>query len=179
MRLALLAKRRRVMATETIWVVAAVAVIGCGFSSDLAGLGQTGQKLAITPAQAGGTWNFTLIRDVTACSGGGAPNGSVVVARFEFAQDGTIVEGGSFWRVAASTAMRPITGSVRLSDATLDLRLIGDVAEAGSRLTGLMDKAGTFTGRIADPAPGLTPVFGATPCDYTVTGTKSATITPL
>jgi hypothetical protein len=45
---------------------------------------------------------------------------------------------------------------------------------SGMELRGTISAAGTFTGTLTDPAPGLTPLFSVSGCEYLTTGTKTS-----
>lgn len=127
---------------------------------------------AVTQAQASGTWSLTLTQTTTlACTGGALANGSIIPVNLVLQSDGTAAA-TSTWRSASSGALLPLSGTVRFSDGFTDLILSGG-GSSGMELRGTISSGGSFNGTITDPAPGFTPVYGASGCEYSSPGTKS------
>ena len=132
--------------------------------------------LALTPAQASGTWSFTLRRTSNGfdCPNGGLLDGHLGGKDLAVGSDGVLSVNG-VWQNPPSTLVRPLSGQVRLSDGLTDIlfRAGGTNASAAMRLQGSMTSTGTFTGTMTDPAPGFNPVFSIAGCFYNVTGTRT------
>jgi hypothetical protein len=127
---------------------------------------------AVTQAEASGTWSLTLTQTTTlACTGGALANGSIIPVNLVVQTDGTAATTSS-WRSASSGALLPLSGTVRFSDGFTDLILTSG-GTSGMELRGTIGSNGTFSGAITDPAPGLTPVYGAGGCEYNAPGSKS------
>jgi hypothetical protein len=127
---------------------------------------------AVTPAQASGNWSMTLTRTTTlGCTGAVLANGSVLTLSLAIQGDGSAAS-SSTWRSPPSGAVLPLSGSVNLTDGATDLILTSG-GSTGMELRGTMSSTGTFTGTITDPAPGFTPVYGTTGCEYSAPGSKT------
>ena len=151
-----------------------VCSAGCENSTDLIGFGGTGGGGAVTQAQASGNWSFTVRKTATLpCSGGSLADGQVLTAHMDILTDGTVSTATSTWQNPPSTVVRPLTGSVRLTDGFSDLIFsAGAGSGAGMELRGTLSPAGAFSGTLTDPAPGLSPMFSVGGCEYTTSGTK-------
>jgi hypothetical protein len=141
-------------------------------TDDIFGVGGGGG--AVTQAQAAGAWTFTVQQTGTlACTGGALPNGQILTAQLDVASDGTLNAGTSSWQNPPTTLIRPLTGSVRLTDGFTDLFLSSSVGSTSAmELRGTMSSNGTFSGTLTDPGPGFTPMFGTSGCQYTTSGVK-------
>ena len=141
-------------------------------TDDIFGIGGGGG--AVTQAQAAGSWSFTVQQTGTlACTGGALPNGQILTASLDVASDGTINPSTSSWQNPPTTLIRPLTGSVRLTDGFTDLFLSSSAGSTSAmELRGTMSSNGTFSGTLTDPGPGFTPMFGTSGCEYTASGTK-------
>ena len=142
--------------------------------TDFIGIGGGGGG-AITQAQASGNWSFTVRKTATlACSGGSLADGQVLTARIDVLTDGTVSTSTSTWQNPPATVVRPLTGNVRLTDGFADLIFsAGAGSGSGMELRGTLTTAGSFTGTLTDPAPGLSPMFSVGGCEYTTSGTKA------
>lgn len=126
---------------------------------------------AVTQAQASGSWSLTLTKTTTlACSGAVLADGSVLVVNLTVQSDGSAAT-TSTWRSPSSGAVLPLSGTVSLADGSTDLVLTSG-GSTGMELRGTISSSGTFTGTITDPAPGFTPVYGTSGCQYNSPGTK-------
>ncbi|HEV7837036.1 MAG TPA: hypothetical protein VGO75_03145, partial [Gemmatimonadaceae bacterium] len=142
----------------------------------LGGFGGTPGGGAITQSEAAGNWSFTVRRTTTlACSGGSLSDGQVLTAFLDVLSTGSLSASTSSWQNPPNTTVRPLSGSVRLTDGLADLILSSAVGNTGSgmELRGTATSGGTFTGTLTDPAPGLTPMFSVSGCEYSTTGTKT------
>jgi hypothetical protein len=150
----------------------------CESSSDpLGGFGGTPGGGAITQTEASGNWALTVRRTTTlACSGGSLADGQVLTAHLDVLAGGSLNAPTSNWQNPPTATVRPLSGSVRLSDGVSDLILSSATGNTGSgmELRGTISSAGTFTGTLTDPAPGLTPIFSVSGCEYSTTGTKTS-----
>jgi hypothetical protein len=65
---------------------------------------------------------------------------------------------------------------VRFTDGLADLIMTSSASNAtsGMELRGTIASNGSFTGTLTDPAPGLTPIFSVSGCEYSTTGTKTS-----
>lgn len=151
-------------------------VTGCEGSTDpLGGVGGPPGGGAITQVQASGNWSLALRRTTTlACTGGSLPDNQVLLIRLDLTAGG-LTTSTSVWQVPPSSTIRTLAGTVSFSSgfATLTLFATGTTS-SGMELRGTLTAAGTFTGTLTDPDPGLTPVFTTTGCEYTATGTKTS-----
>jgi hypothetical protein len=96
-----------------------------------------------------------------------------VTAHLDIAADGTVNTGTSSWQNPPTTLVRPLSGAVRLSDGFTDLILSSSPgSSAAMELRGTIASNATFSGTLTDPAPGFTPMFGSSGCEYTATGAK-------
>jgi len=132
---------------------------------------------AITQVQATGNWSFTVRKTTTlACSGGSLADGQVLTAHMDVLSDGTVTSSTSSWQNPPTVTVRPLSGLVRLSDGFTDLVFFASAGNtaSGMELRGTMSAAGSFTGTMTDPAPGLSPVFSIGGCEYSTTGTKTS-----
>ena len=162
----------RLIAISLILFVLAAA---CENSADkLIGIGGPSGG-AVTQAQAAGDWSFTLRKTTTLpCSGGSLADGQVITAHLDVLSDGTVSASTSNWKNPPTTVVRPISGSVRLSDGFTNLILnASSGSAAGMELRGTMTATSTFTGTLTDPAPGSSPMFSVGGCEYTTSGTKA------
>ncbi len=148
----------------------------CELSTDpLPGVGGPPGGGAITQTQASGSWSLALRRTTTlACTGGSLPDNQVIIAVLDFTTAG-LATVNSTWQAPPSTIIRSIAGSVSFTTGLTSLTLFASGTTAsGMELDGTLAAAGTFTGTLTDPAPGLVPVFTTTGCEYTVTGTRTS-----
>lgn len=128
---------------------------------------------AITQAQASGNWSFTLQQTTTLACTGALSNGQILTVHLDIASDGTVNAGTSTWQNPPTTLLRPVTGSIRFSDGFADLFLSSSGGSSSEmELRGTMTSSATFSGTLTDPAPGFSPIFGSSGCEYTATGTK-------
>ena len=141
-------------------------------TEDIFGIGGGGG--AITQAEASGDWSFTLQKTGTlACSGGALSNGQILTVHLDVASDGTINASTSSWQNPPTTLVRPLSGTVRLTDGFTDAFLSSSVGSASAmELRGTMSSNATFSGTLTDPGPGFTPMFGTSGCEYTASGIK-------
>jgi hypothetical protein len=155
----------------------AAVVTACEGSTDpIPGVGGPPGGGAITQAQASGTWTLTLTRTTTlACTGASLPNNQVIFVNLNVLSTG-IASGSSSWQLSGSTNFRPLAGAVTLSSGLTNLTLFSSAANtsSGMELIGTLTAAGTVTGDLRDPDPGLTPVFSTSGCQYTVIGNKTS-----
>jgi hypothetical protein len=147
-----------------------VSAVACeGTTDPFIGLGGTGG--AITQPQATGNWSFVVHpTSALACSSGSLADSQVLTAHLEVLSDGTANSTTSFWQVPSPSVTGVVSGAVDLSNGRPNLSLSISGGRA-MELTGTMTAAGSFTGTLRDPDPGLLPVFAA--CTYNTTGTKS------
>ena len=138
-------------------------------------IGLTGTGGSVTQTQAAGDWSFTVRKTTTlACSGGSLADGQVITAHMDVLGDGTLNATTSSWQNPPTTIVRPLSGSVRLSDGFADLFLSSASGSASAmELRGTVGSDGTFTGTLTDPAPGFSPMFSTGGCEYSSTGTKA------
>lgn len=152
-------------------------VAACETSSDpLDGIGGTGGGSAVTQTQASGNWSISVRRTTTlACGGGSFADGQVITAHLDVLADGTLSPSSSTWISPSSTVVRPLSGSVRLSDGVTDLFFSASAGNSGSamELRGTVNSSGNMTGTLTDPAAGFTPVFSVGGCEYVATGTRT------
>lgn len=160
-------------------IILALALLGptaaCENSTDtLIGVGGGGGG-AITPTQAAGDWSFTVRKTTTlSCSGGAMADGQVLTAHLDILTDGSVNGSTSSWQNPPTTVVRPLAGSVRLTDGFSTLILSsGAGSPAGMELRGTISTSGTFTGTLTDPGPGLSPMFSAGGCEYSTSGAKA------
>jgi hypothetical protein len=140
-------------------------------AEDIFGVG--GGPGAVTQAQANGNWTFTLQRTTTLACSGALANGQVITASLAVGSDGTLNAGTSTWQNPPTTLIRPASGAIRLTDGVTDLFFSSSSGSSSAmELRGSMSSNGSFTGTITDPAPGFSPIFGTTGCEYTASGTK-------
>jgi hypothetical protein len=162
-----------------LFVAALTGVVtACELSTDpLPGVGGTGPGGgAVTQLQASGDWSLALRRTTTfACSGGSLPDNQVILLHLDFTAGG-IATSTSAWQAPPSSTVRALSGTVSFSSGITTLTLFATgTTSSGMELLGTLTAAGSFSGTLTDPAPGLlTPVFGTTPCEYTATGTKTS-----
>jgi hypothetical protein len=154
-------------------------VAACESSTDpISGVGGDGPGGgAITQAQATGDWSFSLRRTTTlACTGGSLPDNQVILGHLDVLNTGALTTATSTWVVSPTGTVRPLAGTARFSDGFANLTLFASAANtsSGMELRGTLTATGTFTGTLTDPAPGLTPVFSTTGCEYTATGVKTS-----
>lgn len=159
-------------------VALAALVTGCEASTDpLGGVGGPGPGGgAITQAQASGDWSFTLRRTTTlSCTGGSLPDNQVIFAHLDVINNGTLTTATSTWRASPSATVRALAGTLRFNDGFANLTLYASATNtsSGMELRGTLTAAGSFTGTLTDPAPGLTPLFSGNGCEYTATGVKT------
>jgi len=156
----------------------AAIVTGCEASTDpIGGVGGPGPGGgAITQAEASGDWSLTLRRTTTlACTGGSLPDNQVLLVRFDVLTNGTLTTATSTWRASPSATVRALAGTVTFSTGLTSLTLYASATNtsSGMELSGTLTAAGAFSGRVTDPAAGLTPVFSGNGCEYTATGVKT------
>jgi hypothetical protein len=152
-------------------------VAACESTSDpLGGFGGTGGGGAITQANASGNWSLTVRRTTTLpCTGGSLADGQVLTAHLDVLTGGSLNASTSTWQNPPNVGARPLTGTVRFSDGLADLIMTASSTNTttGMELRGTIAADGTFTGTLTDPAPGLTPTFSTSGCEYSTTGTKT------
>ena len=141
-------------------------------AEDIFGTGGGGG--AVTQSQVAGDWSFTVQRTSTLpCTGGSLANGQVLTTHLDVAADGSINSATSNWQNPPTTLVRPLAGAVRLSDGFATFTLSSSAGSTSAmELRGTMASNATFAGTLTDPAPGFTPMFGSSGCEYTATGTK-------
>jgi hypothetical protein len=146
-----------------------VTVAACETSTDpFIGIGGGG---AITSAQASGSWTFIVHpTSALACSSGSLADGQIFTATLVVLTDGSVNSSTSVWQVASPFVTGSVSGFVDLPNGRPTLSLGGSGGTA-MELAGTMTAAGSFSGTLRDPDPGLLPVFAA--CTYTTTGTRS------
>lgn len=152
-----------------------ISTVGCETSTDgLIGIGGPGGG-AVTQAQVAGDWSLTVRKTTTLpCSGGSLADGQVLTVRMDVLTDGTLNSTTSSWQNPPTTLIRPLSGTVRLTDGFADLFLTASSGSASAmELRGTVSASGTFTGTLTDPAPGSSPMFSAGGCEYTTSGTKT------
>jgi hypothetical protein len=152
-----------------------VLTTSCETSTDpFIGFGGSGGGI-ITQAEATGDWSFTLRKTTTlTCSGGSLPDSQILTAHLDVLADGSVNTTTSTWRNPSTGAVLPASGTVRLSDGHTDVHFsAGSGSGAGMELVGTITSAGTFTGTVNDPDPGLLPMFSAGGCEYSAPGTKA------
>lgn len=159
--------------------VAILAFIsGCESTTDpIGGIGgDGGGGGAITQAQASGDWSFSLRKTTTfACTGGSIPDDQSLSAHIDVLSDGSVTSATNGWATPPGGSFRPLSGSVRLTDALTDLFLLfSPGSTSGMELRGTMTTTGTFAGKLTDPAPGLSPIFSLGGCEYSATGVKTS-----
>jgi hypothetical protein len=156
-----------------ICVAALVALIACENSTDpLGGFGGNGGGGVVSQAQASGTWNFTLNRTSTlSCPAGSLNNGQVLATNIVAGTDGSVSSVSSSWRDPSGN-LRPLSGSVRLTDGFTTLLFSAGSGSGAMELRGTMTPNGGFTGTVTDPAPGSAFVFSGG-CEYTAAGIKT------
>ena len=138
-------------------------------------IGETGGGGSpITQTQAAGDWSLTVIQNTALpCTGGAIANGSVIVAHFDVQVDGTMNATTSRWASPTGT-VGPLFGTARLSDGFTDAFLSpSSGSSAAMELRGTISPTGTFSGTLTDPAPGFSPMFSASGCQYNTSGTKA------
>lgn len=151
-----------------------VLAAGCETSTDnIFGTGGGGGG-AVTQGQVAGDWSFTVQKTSTLpCAGGSLANGQVLTAHLDVATDGSLNASASSWQNPPTTLIRPLAGAVRLSDGLANFTLSSSPGStAAMELRGTMGSNATFVGTLTDPAPGFTPMFGSSGCEYTASGTK-------
>ncbi len=149
-----------------------VSVAACENSaSTLIGIGGTG---GVSQAQAAGNWSFTVHPTSTlGCTSGSLADGQVLTAHLDVRSDGTLAAATSNWQNPPTTLVRPLSGAINLSTgSTLLLMTASAGSSSAMELRGTMTSVGSFSGTLADPAPGSFQVFGA--CSYTTSGNKTS-----
>lgn len=164
---------RRIIACITV----VTFVAACENSNDpIGGIGGNGGTGAVTQAQASGNWSVTLRRTTTLpCTGGSLPDNQILTTHFDVLTNGTLTTATSTWQNPPTTVVRALSGAIRFTDGFTDLFLFPSATNtsSGMELRGTLTSAGSFSGTLTDPAPGLTPVFSSGGCEYTATGTKT------
>jgi hypothetical protein len=128
---------------------------------------------AITPAQASGSWTFTLQRTSNFPCTGALASGQGIPAFIDVATDGTLTSGSS-WQNPISGAVEPLSGTVGLSNGALRLTFGASAGSAMELTSGTMTSSGTVTtATITDPSAGFTQVFGSDACQYTASAIKT------
>lgn len=159
------------------WLTLVALLAACENATDPLGGILNGGGGAITPAQATGNWSFTVKKTTTLpCSSAPLADGQVITAHLDVLSDGTLSTTTSTWRNPISGAVDPLSGAVGLADGITSLTFAApDVSStAGMELRGTLTSAGAFTGgRLTDPAPGFSQVFGTGGCEYTATGVRT------
>jgi hypothetical protein len=146
---------------------------GCETSTDpLDGI-ISGGGGAITPAQASGSWTFTLQRTSTFPCSGALANGQGIAAFINVGTDGTLA-GTSSWQNPISGAVEPLSGTVGLSNGALRLTFGTNGGGAMELTSGTMTSGGTVTtAAITDPGAGFSQVFGSDACQYSASAIKT------
>ncbi len=134
-----------------------------------------GGGAAITQAQAAGDWSFTVRPNTTLpCTGGSLADGTVLLAHFDVLGDGTLNAATSIWQNPPTAVVRPLSGSVRLTDGFADAFFSSSSGSTSAmELRGTITTTATFSGTLTDPAPGFSPIFSVSGCQYNATGTKA------
>jgi hypothetical protein len=128
---------------------------------------------AITPAQASGSWTFTLQRTSNFPCTGALASGQGIPAFIDVATDGTLSTASS-WQNPISGAVQPLSGTVGLSNGALRLTFGASAGSAMELTSGTMTSSGTVTtATITDPSAGFTQVFGSDACQYTASAIKT------
>jgi hypothetical protein len=128
---------------------------------------------AITPAQASGSWTFTLQRTTNFPCSGALASGQGIAAFLDVASDGTLT-GNSSWQNPISGVVDPLSGTVGLSNGALQLTFAANAASAMELTSGTMTSGGTVTtATITDPSAGFSQVFGSDACQYSVSAVKT------
>lgn len=159
---------RRIVLCLTLSVLASA----CETTTDSI-FGVPGGSGTVSQSQASGNWSVTLQRTSTLACNGALANGQVLTTHLDVGADGTVATGTSTWQNPPTTLVRPVSGSVRFSDGFTDLFLSSSGGSASAmELRGTMTSSATFSGTLTDPAPGFSPIFGTSGCEYTATGAK-------
>lgn len=134
-----------------------------------------GGGAAITQAQAAGDWSITVRPNTTLpCTGGSLPDGQILLAHLDVLTDGTLSSTTSSWQNPPTGIVRPLSGSVRLTDGFADASMsAASGSSAAMELRGTISPTGSFNGTVTDPAPGFSPMFSAGGCQYNASGTKA------
>jgi hypothetical protein len=128
---------------------------------------------AVTPAEATGTWTFTLQRTTTFPCTGALASGQTITAFVDVLSDGTLST-ASTWQDPVSNVVNALSGAVTLSNGALRLTFAATAGAAMELTSGTMTANGTITtATITDPSAGFTQVFGSDVCQYTATATKA------
>jgi hypothetical protein len=128
---------------------------------------------AVTPAEATGTWTFTLQRTTTFPCTGALATGQTITAFLDVLSDGTLST-ASTWQDPISNAVDALSGSVGLNNGALRLTFNATPNAAMELTSGTMTSSGTVTAAtITDPSAGFSQVFGSDVCQYTATATKA------
>jgi hypothetical protein len=128
---------------------------------------------AITQAQAAGNWSFTLQQTTTLpCTTSPLANGTTISTHLDVLSDGTLGPSTSTWVNPTTGAIQSLSGQVQLSNGITGITFAASGSGA-MELQGTMTAAGTFTGRLTDPAAGFSQVFGTGGCEYTASGIKT------
>jgi hypothetical protein len=166
---------------KRILFIAAMAalVTACeGTTDPLGGVGGGGPGGgAVTQAQASGDWTLTLRRTTTlSCAAGSLPDNQVIFAHLDVFSNGALSTATSTWLASPSTVIRALAGTLTFSSGFANLTLFASATNtsSGMELRGTLTATGTLTGTLTDPAPGLTPLFSTSGCEYTVTGSKTS-----
>src|SRR3954464_2561712 len=96
---------------------------------------------AITPAQASGSWTFTLQRTTTFPCSGALASGQGIAAFINVGSDGTL-SGTSSWQNPISGAVEPLSGTVGLSNGALRLTFGTNAGGAMELTSGTMNSGG-------------------------------------
>lgn len=148
-------------------------VSACENSTDPLGGIITGGGGAVTPAQAGGNWSFTLQRTTTFACTSALASGQVITTHVDVLTDGSLSTASS-WLNPLNGAVEPLGGAVALTNGVVDFTFSVSSTTA-MELTGTMSAGGSFTGgALRDPGPGFFQVFGTGGCQYSVTGVKTS-----
>jgi hypothetical protein len=128
---------------------------------------------AITPAQATGSWTFTLQRTNNFPCSGALASGQGIAAFVDVATDGTLT-GASSWQNPISGTVEPLSGTVGLSNGALRLTFGANAGSAMELTSGTMTSSGTVTtATITDPSAGFSQVFGSDACQYSASAIKT------
>lgn len=149
------------------------AVTACESTTDPFGGIISGGGGAITAAQASGDWSFTVQRTTLFPCTSALANGQTIATHIDVLSDGSLNTTSTWLNPVAPGVVESMAGAVTLSSGIADFTLSIN-ASTVMELTGTMSSGGTFTaGRLQDPDPGFSQVFGSDGCQYTVTGVKT------
>jgi hypothetical protein len=149
-----------------------MSVTACETSTDpLDGIISGGGSL--TPAQASGSWTFTLQRTTNFPCSGALASGQSIAVFLDVLSDGT-VSNSSSWQNPISGAVQAVDGTVGLTNGAIRLTFAASGGRAMELTSGTMTAAGAVTAAtISDPSAGFSQVFGTDACQYSATAIKT------